>query len=94
LGTGFTGLDVVDGSSVVVVRLGVVVVGAAVVVLVVVAGVVVAVVEVVAARGVWVAPAHALSARQAAAIQTVCRMVTEGNPARVPSGSRETSGSR
>ena len=68
-----------------VVRLGVVVVGAAVVVLVVVAGVVVEVV--VAARGVWVAPAHALSARQVTAIQTVCRMVTEGNPARVPSGS-------
>lgn len=34
-----------------------------------------------AARGVCDAPAHALSTRQAAANQTVCRMVTEGNPA-------------
>ncbi|KRF28892.1 hypothetical protein ASG91_04460 [Phycicoccus sp. Soil802] len=41
-----------------------------------------------AARGVCVAPAHALSARQAAANQTVCRMVTEGNPRSRPPASR------
>jgi hypothetical protein len=48
-------------------------------------GVLVGVTEVVeAARGVWAAPAQALSARQAAANQTVCRMVTEGSPAPPP----------
>jgi hypothetical protein len=81
-GEGFTGFALV----VVVVPVGVfvVVVGAAVVVVagVVLAGVVVDVV--LAARGVCAAPAQALSARQAAANQTVCRMVTEGNPARLP----------
>jgi len=67
------------GAAFVGVRLGVavVVVGAAAGV-VVVAGVVADVV--LAARGVCAAPAQALSARQAAANQTVCRMVTEGNP--------------
>ena len=78
---------------VVVVRAGVffvvAVVGAVVVVLpVVLAGVVVDVG--LAARGVCAAPAQALSARQAAANQTVCRMVTEGNPPRLP---RASSGS-
>ncbi|KRF23216.1 hypothetical protein ASG95_00350 [Phycicoccus sp. Soil803] len=70
---------------VVLVRLGVVVavVGAAVVL---VAGGAAGVG--LAARGVWVAPAHALSARQAAANQTVCRMVTEGNPRSRPPASR------
>jgi hypothetical protein len=70
---GFTGV----ASVVVVVRVGVVVlvVGAVVVVLVVGSAT-----DVVAARGVGAAPAQALSARQAAANQTVCRMVTEGNP--------------
>ena len=81
-GEGFTGFALV----VVVVRVGVFVVvfgvGAAVVVvvLVVLAGVVVDVV--LAARGVCAAPAQALSARQAATNETVCRMVTEGNPDR------------
>jgi hypothetical protein len=72
VGFGVTGFTVV-----VVVRLGVVVVvlGAAVVVLADVG---------LAARGVCVAPAQALSARQAAASQTVCRMVTEGNPRSPP----------
>jgi hypothetical protein len=82
---GFTGVALV----VVVVRVGVVllVVGAVVVVLVVgaVVGLFVGVVpEAVAARGVCAAPVHALSARQAAANQTVCRMVTEGSPAPPP----------
>jgi hypothetical protein len=54
-----------------------------VVVVVVLLGVVVEGVEgvVVAARGVDSVPVHAPRARQAAtAIQTVCRMVTEGSP--------------
>jgi len=78
LGTGFTGFGAVDGGRVVVVvRLGVVVVVVGVVVVVVLAD---GAVDSVAARGVCAAPAHALSARQAAAIRTVGRMVTEGNP--------------
>lgn len=63
---------VVRGVAVVVVELVVVLLVEADVVLVDVA---------VAARGASSVPAHAPSARQATANQTVCRMVTEGNPA-------------
>jgi hypothetical protein len=82
VGCGFTGFTVV-----VVVRLGMVVV-------VLAAAVVVLVDVVLAARGVCVAPAQALSARQAAANQTVCRMVTEGNPRSPPAAPPSAPGSR
>ena len=77
-GFGLTGAAL----AVVVVGVVVVVVGA-VVVLVVADG---TAVVVLAARGDGAPPAHAQSARQAAANQTVCRMVTEGNPAPLPDG--------
>ncbi|WP_157693054.1 hypothetical protein [Pedococcus dokdonensis] len=71
----FTGLGFFVGLGRFVAVVVVVVEGAAVVVLVD------EVLDVLlAARGVCDAPAHALSTRQAAANQTVCRMVTEGNP--------------
>ncbi|WP_457254876.1 hypothetical protein [Pedococcus sp. P5_B7] len=76
-GTGFTGFDAVDGRSVG--ERGVVVVVVVVDAAVLLVAAVVADVG-LAARGVCAAPAQALSARQAVANQTVCRMVTEGNP--------------